>query len=264
MTGILSRWLAHPLTRGMNIDDPQTTALRRQIIRSKPFLRKIYEEWYRNIATHFPSDARVLELGSGAGFLTEFIPQLMTSELFSAPGVERVIDAQAIAMADASLDGIVMTDVLHHIPDCNTFFHEAARVVRPGGQMVMVEPWNTTWSRWVYQQLHHEPFNPDAQEWRIPISGPLSGANGALPWIIFQRDRALFETKHPQWRIARILPIMPFAYLLSGGVSLRSVFPGWMYQSVRWLEQRCNEAAHAMFAIIIVKRLDSGSLQDKA
>lgn len=133
MIGVFHRWLAHPLTRGMDIDDPHTTALRLEVIRSKPFLRKLYEEWYRDIATHFPPDARVLELGSGAGFLKEFIPELITSELFSTPGAERIIDAQAIAMAEASLDGIVMTDVLHHIPDCSSFFHEAARVIRPGG-----------------------------------------------------------------------------------------------------------------------------------
>jgi SAM-dependent methyltransferase len=254
MTGFFHRWLAHPLTRGKDIDDPQTTALRLQIIRSKPFLRKLYEEWYRHIATHFPSDARVLELGSGAGFLKEFIPQLITSELFSTPGVELVIDAQAIAMADASLDGVVMTDVLHHIPDCTSFFHETARVIRPGGRVVMIEPWNTAWSRWVYQHLHHEPFEPDALEWRIPISGPLSGANGALPWIIFQRDRALFESRHPQWALIDIVPAMPLAYLLSGGVSLRSFLPGWVYRPVRFLEQHCNEGSWAMFAMITLKR----------
>jgi SAM-dependent methyltransferase len=238
----------------MSIDDPQTTALRSQIINSKPFLRKLYEEWYRLIAASFSSNAMVLELGSGAGFLKEFIPQLITSELFPALGVERVIDAQAIAMTDASLDGIVMTDVLHHIPDCSSFFHEAARVVRPGGRIVMIEPWNTAWSRRVYRHLHHEPFEPDAREWRIPSTGPLSSANGALPWVIFQRDRALFESRHPQWRIECILPMMPVAYLLSGGVSLRSFLPGLMYQPVRWLERRCNEASRAMFAMITLKR----------
>ena len=254
MTGVINRCLAHPLTRGMNIDDPRTTALRQQIIRSKPFLKKLYEEWYRYIATQFSSGTRVLELGSGAGFLKEFIPQLITSELFSTPGVERVIDAQAIAMAEASLDGIVMIDVLHHIPDCSSFFHEAARVVRFGGKMIMIEPWNTRWSKWVYQHLHHEPFEPDVEEWRIPISGPLSGANGALPWIVFHRDRAIFESRHPQWSIESIHPTMPFAYLLSGGVSLRSLLPGWMYQPVRLLEQRCNQASRAMFAMITLRR----------
>lgn len=254
MTHLLQRWLTHPLTREMNIDDPQTTALRLRVIRPKPFLRKIYEEWCRNIAAQFPSHARALELGSGAGFLKELMPQLITSELFSTPGAELVIDARAIAMDEASLDSIVMMDVLHHIPDCSSFFHEASRVVRPGGRIVMIEPWNTTWSRWVYQKLHHEPFRPDVLEWRIPITGPLSGANAALPWIIFQRDRTLFETRHPEWRIERIHPIMSFAYLFSGGVSLRGLVPGWMYQLVRLLEQHCYEASLAMFAMITLKR----------
>jgi hypothetical protein len=157
-------------------------------------------------------------------------------------------------MAEASVDGIVMTDVLHHIPDCSSFFCEAARVTRPGGRVVMIEPWNTTWSRWIYQQLHHEPFEPEAREWQFPISGPLSGANGALPWIIFQRDRTLFEARHPQWRIECIRPMMPLAYVLSGGMSLRSFLPGWMYSPVRWVERRWYEASRAMFAMITLKR----------
>ena len=34
-------------------------------------------------------------------------------------------------------------------------------------------------------RLHHEPFEPDVREWRIPISGPLSGANGGFPGLSF-------------------------------------------------------------------------------
>jgi hypothetical protein len=57
--------LAHPLTRGMDIDDPRTTQLRKEIIRSKPFLRSIYQEWYRDIVAALPSgNDPVLELGS--------------------------------------------------------------------------------------------------------------------------------------------------------------------------------------------------------
>ena len=254
MANCFQRLFAHQLTRGMDIDAPHTTVMRRQIIRSKPFLKNLYCEWYSNITSHFLSDDRVLELGSGAGFLKEIFPKLITSEVFSCPGAEMVIDAQAIAMAEASLNGIVMTDVLHHIHDCNAFFHEATRVIKPGGKIVMIEPWNTSWSRWVYTHLHHEPFEPNTREWRIPTSGPLSCANGALPWIIFHRDRILFEARHPQWRIVSIVPIMPTAYLFSGGISMKSFLPGWMYHPIRRLEQFSNEAAWAMFAIIILKR----------
>ena len=69
LTDLLTQWFAHPLTRGMDIDQPQTTALRQQIISSKPFLENLYEEWSLRIAVRFPPNARVLELGSGLGYV---------------------------------------------------------------------------------------------------------------------------------------------------------------------------------------------------
>jgi hypothetical protein len=37
---MLKAWLAHPLTKGLDIDDPRTTHLRLQIIQEKSFLRQ--------------------------------------------------------------------------------------------------------------------------------------------------------------------------------------------------------------------------------
>jgi hypothetical protein len=58
--------LAHPLTRGPDIDDPRTTRVRQKIIQEKGFLRRIYQEWYREIVAALPpSQGAVLELGAG-------------------------------------------------------------------------------------------------------------------------------------------------------------------------------------------------------
>ena len=74
-----SSWLAHPLTRGLDLDDPRTTALRLQILKEKRFLRKLYLEWYGDIAATLPTGAGgVLELGSGAGFLRDVVGDLRT------------------------------------------------------------------------------------------------------------------------------------------------------------------------------------------
>ena len=198
---------------------------------------RIHEEWYRDIvATLPPCEGPVLELGSGAGFLSEFIPSLITSEIFATPGASMVFDAHAMPLCDGSLRAIVMTNVLHHLARPRSFFAEAARCVKPGGAMVMIEPWVTTWGRWVYTHLHHEPFDPEARQWEFPQSGPLSGANGALPWILFMRDRSQFEQEFPMWKVQSIQPIMPFRYLISGGVSLRSLVPGWSFGGWRALE----------------------------
>jgi hypothetical protein len=251
---ILKSLLAHPLTRGADLDDPRTTALRRRIIESKPFLRRIYLQWYTMLAADIPpGEGGVLELGSGAGFFRDVVPGTICTEIFACPGIDVVLDGQRMPLADGPLRAIVMTDVFHHLPKARDFFAEATRVVRSGGVIAMTEPWVTPWSRLIYTRLHHEPFRPDATEWEFPSSGPLSGANGALPWIVFQRDRAAFEREFPLWAIERVEPIMPLRYLLSGGVSMRSLMPAAMYRPVAGLEKLAGPGA-AMFAHIVLRR----------
>ena len=241
----------------MSLDDPKTTELRTRIIREKGFLRQIYEEWYRLLIGHIPDEGgAVLEIGSGGGFLKEYHKDALASEVFFTPNVDVVFNAMTMPFKAASLRAILMVDVLHHIPEPALFFGGAARCMARGGRCLFIEPWNTPWARWVYQHLHHEPFNPDGG-WGIPSAGPLSGANGALPWIIVKRDCDLFCKRFPEWRISRVTPMMPFVYLLSGGVSLRSLMPAWTYPWIRrWegsvagMERKCG-----MFAFIILERL---------
>jgi len=252
--GWLSGWWQHPLTRGMDVDDPQTTERRRSIIRSKPFLYRIYKEWYELIRHRLPDgEGAVVELGSGAGFMKECIPELITTDVLKLEGVDQVLPADGrLPFADGSLRAIVMTDVLHHIGTPVQFFAEAARTVRPGGKLLMIEPWVTVWSTFVYRHFHSEPFRPDADQWEFPSRGPLSGANGALPWILFVRDRERFEREILTWSIGYIELLMPFVYLLSGGVSRRSLAPGWAYGPCRAFERAGRSAA--MFALIVLER----------
>jgi SAM-dependent methyltransferase len=252
---ILRNLLAHPLTRGIDLDDPRTTALRREIIQNKPFLRQIYHEWYAMLTKDLPAgEGRVLELGSGAGFLKQIVPDAITSEIFLCPGVDVVLDGLRMPLTDDSLRAILMTDVFHHLPDARRFLREATRTVRSGGVVAMIEPWVSAWSKFVYTRLHHEPFCPDTRDWSFPATGPLSGANGALPWIVFQRDRAVFEREFPQWRIETVKPFMPLRYLVSGGVSMRALVPSFSYGAIRALE-RVAGSKLAMFCHVVLRRM---------
>lgn len=257
MVSLLRRWLAHPLTAGRDLDDPTTTELRKQILESKPFLRSIYDEWYSEFAAQLPRvSGPVLELGSGAGYCDKLIPGVITSEILFCSTVHLVADAQCLPFSDGSLRAIVFTDVMHHMPDVRRFFAEACRCLKPGGKILMVEPWLSGWSRLVYTRLHHEPFQPDAADWAFPRSGPLSGANGALPWIVFARDRQKFESEFPKLKIEQIRPFMPFRYLLSGGMAMRSLVPGFTYPIWRWLEGSLDVwmSQLAMFAAVSIQR----------
>ena len=123
----------------------------------------------------------------------------------------------------------------------------------------MVEPWVTPWSRFLYQRLHQETFCPEATAWEFPSRGPLSGANGALPWIIFARERSQFEREFPEWHLHNIKIGMPFRYLLSGGVSLVSLSPAWTFGFWQRLENLLKPLMKhlAMFAQIELVRVAS-------
>lgn len=255
---MLKKLFAHPLTRGLDIDTPQCTELRRTVIQNKPFLRQIYINWYKSLIMLLPpGEGPVLELGSGSGFLGDFISDLITSDIFQIAGMDVILDGQSLPFRDESLRGLVMVDVLHHMPDVKSFFSESMSCIKPGGIIAMVEPWNTKWSALIYRYLHHEPYHPETRQWDFEGGRPLSRANLALPWIIFARDRKEFERQFPKWRIKQVTLHSPFCYLLSAGVSLRSLLPGCLFETCRQIEDLVTPSmgSLAMFATIALVRV---------
>lgn len=252
----LRAWWTLPEARGQDLDDPAAVEIRRRVIRSKPMLRRIYTEWYAENLSAVPGGrGAILELGSGPGFLKQMAPQAITSEILRMPGVDLAADGRRLPLASASLRAVLMTNVLHHIPDVGRFFGEAARCVRPGGVVCMIEPWVSAWSRRIYG-FHHEAFMPETPDWSIPAGGPVSAANDALAWIIFERDAPRFQREYPGWRIRRVRPMMPFRYLVSGGLSMRSLTPAWTDRLWRFAERLAGKWANdlAMFAAVTLER----------
>lgn len=88
---------------------------------------------------------------------------------------------------------IFMSDTMHHIPDSENLLREVNRVLVDNGMLIMIEPANSIWGRFVYRNFDHEPFEPGGS-WKIPLSGPMSAANGAWPWIVFIRDFLTFQS----------------------------------------------------------------------
>jgi SAM-dependent methyltransferase len=221
----------------MDLDATATTHAHAEIIVSKPFLRQLYEESYRVFAraADRAGPGVFVELGSGGGFLKNIIPEVTTSDIVPLPGVDACFRAEAMPFADGSIAGLFLLDCFHHIPQPEAALSEFVRVLRPGGIVVMVEPANTPWSRFVYTRFHHEDFDP-AADWGIMASGRLSAANGALPWIVFIRDRQRFESRFPGLRVKRITLHTPFRRLASGGLSFRQLAPSWSFGLLTGIE----------------------------
>ncbi len=242
-----------------DIDDPRRTLQHREVILSKPFLKKLYEEWYAVFklqAGELPHGTLV-ELGSGGGFLKETLPQVITSDILQIPDlVDKIFYAQNMPFENESVAGIFMTDVFHHIPDSAAFLKEANRVLMTGGRMVMSEPAKTIFGKFIYKNFHHEPFNTDG-DWFIPESGPMSGSNQALPYIVFIRDRDKFEREFPSLKIKEIRYHTPLRYLLSGGVSKKQMVPDFTFNFFKWIENILLKISKefAMFATIVIEKV---------
>lgn len=254
---MLKSWLAHPLTRHLPLDDPLTTFLKREIIQEKSFLNRIYREWYSSMISQLPAgDLPILEIGTGGGFLHEYIPDLITSDIISLPWLSTVLDGKHLPFLDGAFNAIVMCNTLHHLTDVREFLREAGRSVRHGGVLIMIEPWATRWSSFIYSKFHHEQFEPKSIQWALPRSDPLTTANNALPWIVFARDRQRFQKMFPHWRIKMIREIMPLRYILAGGVSMRTLMPAWSFGFWRAVEYllRPWRRSLGMFALIVLER----------
>jgi SAM-dependent methyltransferase len=131
---------------------------------------------------------------------------------------------------------VLLLNVLHHLPDPRAFFRECARVLKPGGRVCLIEPYAGPLSRHVIRPLHHEPWDENAG-WTLPESGPLTGANMALPSIIFVRDRRRYDAEFTELPVDRLRLHTVALYLLSGGVSMRSFLPGVLFPPMVALEQ---------------------------
>ncbi|MGE0269147.1 MAG: class I SAM-dependent methyltransferase [Candidatus Omnitrophota bacterium] len=234
----LKKWLKLPEVDTItSLDDPRTTELHSRIIKNKPFLTKIYNENYlifKKIIQQFPN-GKFIELGSGGGFIKEINPKVFTSDVLDLKGIDLCFSAEAMPFGNNSVDAFLMIDVLHHIKNPRRILTEMDRCLKVNGRIVMIEPANTIWSRFVFQNFHHEQFDP-ASGWNIEGDGPMSDANGALPWIIFFRDRAKFQQEYPSLKIKSYQNHTPIRYLLSGGVSMRQLVPSCTYPLVKFLE----------------------------
>ena len=239
------------------MDLAQALAEQEQAWRQRPLLRRVYADWYRAIVDRLsPVAGRSIELGSGIGQLRQFAGDkvVLTDVEETAWGDER-IDALRLPDADGSLANLVMLDVFHHLADPARFLDEAARTLRMGGRVIMVEPYCSPVSTLLYRRFHHErtdmnadPFAPDTTVATAPLE-----SNQARPTLVFYRHRSEFIRRWPELRLVEERRFAIATYPLTGGFSRRQLIPTWLYSPLRLLERVLNPLAPVLaFRCLIV------------
>jgi SAM-dependent methyltransferase len=203
----------------------------RRVWDANPALRLCYAHWYRKLRAALPAPelGPWVELGSGPGFAAELIPELVLTDIVQAPWHARRVAAEALPFADGELGGLVLFDVLHHVGNPAAFFAEATRVLRPGGRIVLLEPYIGPLSYFIYHFLHPElvdmsvdPLEPAAEA--TATKDPFQ-SNQAIPTLLFCRRRQQFAARFPELAVLHVRRMAGLAYPASGGFSHRPLLP---------------------------------------
>jgi len=207
----------------------------RRIWAGKPVLSRVYAEWFDALLAGLRPGARVVEIGAGPGFLSaharERAPGLtwVATELLETPWNDVVADGLRLPFRPASFDAVVALDLVHHLARPAAFFVEAARVLRPGGRIAVIEPWVSPLSYPIYRWLHQEgctlgldpwdPFARDAAEGKDPFRG-----DAAVLWRLV-RDTPAGRWRELGFRPPAVTRLNGFAYILSLGFREGSLLP---------------------------------------
>lgn len=217
------------------LDTKDALDLHRKLIKQKPILRSVYDDFYSKLTPKNVPKGKVVEIGSGGGFIRDIIPNVVTSDVIAGAGIDKVFSATKIPYKNSSVSAFLMIDVLHHIKDPEKAFKEMERCLKKRGKIIMIEPYNSLWGGIIFKYLHYENFDPSG-DWKVQGKGRMSDSNTALPWIIFTRDRKTFVKKFPGLKIIKVEPHTPFRYLVSGGVTKPQLIPTFLYQAILSLE----------------------------
>jgi ubiquinone/menaquinone biosynthesis C-methylase UbiE len=118
--------------------------------------------------------ARVADLGCGSGVFTELLrqegyksvgldisPKLVELGRTKYPGLELIEgDAENLPFEDASLDGVLLSGLVHHFPDPRGLAAEVYRVLKPGGRFVAFDPNRMNPFMWLYRDRASPFYSP--------------------------------------------------------------------------------------------------------
>ncbi len=235
----------------------------RRVFSEKGVLADVYGVWFDRLLEGLPQNARVLEAGAGPGLFAPHArrvrPDLVwvALDLIETAWNDIVADAQILPFRDATFDAVVGVDFVHHLSTPLEFFREVARVLKPGGELRVVEPWVSPFSYPIYRFLHQEGatlgLDPARPFKKGNSKAPFDGDAGVTRAIARKVDRAVWLgagfSGSPEFS-----PLNGFAYLLSLGFKAGSLLPRFLVRPMIRLDAALPKGFTAMRVAIRARK----------
>jgi SAM-dependent methyltransferase len=202
------------------------------------------------------------------------VPNVVCTDLVPSPWLDAVVDAQRLPFRSSSINNIFGLDVLHHFAEPMMFLNEVQRVLISGGRLILVEPWITPFSHFIYRYFHQEDCDMSARPWDANAgvwkrNKDAFDGNQAIPYLLFGPrgfSRTLESLK--SLKAITVEPFCLFAYLLSFGFKPINLLPAFFYPALARFERATLPAWRRLCALrvllVLEKAPDSGSQVESA
>ena len=192
----------------------------RVIWNSNPTLRKFYTnlwEWAIKECTSGP----IVELGGGAGFIRDYYPDIISTDLLPFPESNLQCNATQLPFKENSVGCFIGIAFFHHCPNLRILFNEILAALKPGGCFVIIDPYISILSRWIFAlatdetvDLGESPLENDYDD--DNQINPLLDANVARATIVFIRQKKLYDALFPNLQVQSIEHINLFRHIAAG------------------------------------------------
>lgn len=200
-------------------------AATRQRFYSRPHsnLRFLIRQRYEWMNAWLSAQDHVVELGAGPGLSREYLKagRLEITDVLDNPWLDRRVDAMALPYAPGSLDAVICSHMIHHVPRPVALIRSIQAALKPGGRLLINESNASLCHRLMMWVMRHEGWSYDVDVYDEAAStkdrpDPLAG-NNAVADLLFG-DRGRFEAAFPDLSIVHDRYIEMLVFLLSGGV----------------------------------------------
>lgn len=165
-----------------------------------------------------------IEVGAGTGLSKEFIKcsNFLITDYAENPWLDsKMVDALDTKIDPNSLDFVISSNMIHHVPYPTLFFEEMSRILKPGGKLIIQEINCSSTMRFLLKLMRHEgyDFTIDVFDKTLICTDPndLWSANCAIPNLLFD-DIEMFKKNIPYFNVTHTSYSEFILFINSGGV----------------------------------------------
>ncbi len=256
-------YLQEPRLKGVDPDSDEMLAIHSKVLYEKSMMRDVFSEFYDtciNLDKKYFSQtkSKKIEIGAGVSFFKKKYPEIIATDVKKAANLDMVVDAQNMPFENNSISAIYGINCFHHFPNPDLFFKELERVLCKKGGCVLIDPYyGFVASRFYKKIFDSETFDMTQKDWSNESLGFMNGANQALSYIVFVRDKKIFEKKYPGLELVLQKPLNNYMrYLISGGLNFRALLPAFFSPVIKFFEFIFTplNSVFALHHIIVIRK----------